>query len=51
MRPCRFVERDAPDERHPLGSVRLLAPAAPRKYLAIGLDERLLTGYETGATA
>lgn len=54
MRLCRFeidgrtrdgiaqdgfvVERDAPGERHALGSVRLLAPATPRKYLAIGLN-------------
>ena len=32
------VERDAPGKRHALGSVRLLAPVAPRKYLAIGLN-------------
>ncbi|MGA9875141.1 MAG: fumarylacetoacetate hydrolase family protein [Solirubrobacteraceae bacterium] len=54
MRLCRFqidgrtrdgiaqdgfvVERDAPDERHALASVCLLAPATPRKYLAIGLN-------------
>jgi 2-keto-4-pentenoate hydratase/2-oxohepta-3-ene-1,7-dioic acid hydratase in catechol pathway len=54
MRLCRFeidgrvrqgvveddfvVERDAPDERHALASVRLLAPVTPRKYLAIGLN-------------
>ena len=54
MRLCRFeidgrahqgvveddlvVERDAPDERHALESVRLLAPVTPRKYLAIGLN-------------
>lgn len=54
MRLCRFeidgrtrhgiadggfvVDRDAPDERHALASVRLLAPATPRKYLAIGLN-------------
>jgi 2-keto-4-pentenoate hydratase/2-oxohepta-3-ene-1,7-dioic acid hydratase in catechol pathway len=54
MRLCRFeldgrtrqgtiedgfvVARDAPRERHALGSVRLLAPTTPRKYLAIGLN-------------
>jgi hypothetical protein len=54
MRLCRFeidgrarqgvveddfvVEHDPPDERHALGSVRLLAPVIPRKYLAIGLN-------------
>ena len=54
MRSCRFeidgrtrhgiaqdgfvLERDAPDQRHALADVRLLAPVAPRKYLAIGLN-------------
>jgi 2-keto-4-pentenoate hydratase/2-oxohepta-3-ene-1,7-dioic acid hydratase in catechol pathway len=32
------IDRDAPDERHELASVRLLAPVTPRKYLAIGLN-------------
>ena len=54
MRLCRFdagagprrgivedgyvVDRDDPDERHPLEEVRLLAPVLPRKFLAIGLN-------------
>jgi 2-keto-4-pentenoate hydratase/2-oxohepta-3-ene-1,7-dioic acid hydratase in catechol pathway len=54
MRLCRFqidgrtrhgiaqdgfvVERDPPDQRHSLASVRLIAPVTPRKYLAIGLN-------------
>jgi 2-keto-4-pentenoate hydratase/2-oxohepta-3-ene-1,7-dioic acid hydratase in catechol pathway len=54
MKTCRFtaggrtrvgvfdgesvVARDDPDERHPLESVRLLAPVRPRKFLAIGLN-------------
>lgn len=54
MRLCRFdagagpragtvedgyvVDRDNPGERHPLDEVRLLAPALPRKFLAIGLN-------------
>jgi 2-keto-4-pentenoate hydratase/2-oxohepta-3-ene-1,7-dioic acid hydratase in catechol pathway len=54
MRLCRFdagagprhgivedglvAERDDPAARHPLEDVRLLAPVAPRKYLAIGLN-------------
>jgi 2-keto-4-pentenoate hydratase/2-oxohepta-3-ene-1,7-dioic acid hydratase in catechol pathway len=56
MRLCRFdagagprrgivedvyvVDRDDPAERHPLEEVRLLAPAQPRKFLAIGLNYR-----------
>jgi 2-keto-4-pentenoate hydratase/2-oxohepta-3-ene-1,7-dioic acid hydratase in catechol pathway len=54
MRLCRFdagagprpgivrdgyvVDRDNPDEQHPLSDVRLLAPVQPRKFLAIGLN-------------
>ena len=54
MRLCRFdagagprhgivedgyvVDRDDPDERHPLAEIRLLAPVLPRKFLAIGLN-------------
>ena len=54
MRLCRFdagagardgivkdgyvAERDEPAVRHPLEEVRLLAPAQPRKFLAIGLN-------------
>src|SRR6476646_1145668 len=54
MRLCRFdagagprhgviengevVDREDPDERHPLDDVRLLAPVQPRKFLAIGLN-------------
>jgi 2-keto-4-pentenoate hydratase/2-oxohepta-3-ene-1,7-dioic acid hydratase in catechol pathway len=54
MRFCRFdagdgprhgtvengyvVNRESPDERHPLDEVRLLAPVLPRKFLAIGLN-------------
>ena len=54
MRLCRFdagagprhgivedgyvVDRDDADERHPLEEIRLLAPALPRKFLAIGLN-------------
>jgi 2-keto-4-pentenoate hydratase/2-oxohepta-3-ene-1,7-dioic acid hydratase in catechol pathway len=54
MRLCRFdagagarhgtvqgecvVDRDEPAVRHPLEEVRMLAPALPRKFLAIGLN-------------
>ncbi len=54
MRLCRFdagegprhglvedgyvIDRDDPDQRHPLEDVRLLAPVLPRKFLAIGLN-------------
>jgi len=33
-----IVDRDIPDQRHPLEEVRLLAPVLPRKFLAIGLN-------------
>ncbi len=54
MRLCRFdagagprpgvvedgyvVDRDSPDDHHPIDEIRLLAPVRPRKYLAIGLN-------------
>ena len=33
-----LVDREDPIERHPLEAIRLLAPALPRKFLAIGLN-------------
>src|SRR5437763_15131083 len=34
----RVIARDGQDDRYDLAEVRLLAPARPRKYLAIGLN-------------
>src|SRR5947199_9098393 len=34
----QVVARDGQDDRYDLAEVRLLAPARPRKYLAIGLN-------------
>ena len=66
MRLCRFdagagprpgvvedgyvVDRDSPDDHHPIDEIRLLAPVRPRKYLAIGLnyaDHIAESGVET----
>jgi 2-keto-4-pentenoate hydratase/2-oxohepta-3-ene-1,7-dioic acid hydratase in catechol pathway len=38
VRDGHVVDRDNPDEQHALRDIRLLAPAQPRKFLAIGLN-------------
>ena len=38
VRDGHVVDRENPDEQHPLADVRLLAPVQPRKFLAIGLN-------------